>query len=236
MRRAADAEERAGELQLEIAERERSGRALWHAAHHDPLTGLANRALLSARTAELCAIDARPALLFIDCDRFKRVNDVHGHGVGDALLVALAQRLTTCVRDGDTLARLGGDEFVVLVDGADEAVARGIAERVLDAFARPFAIGGLQLDLTASVGIALGDAGCSPEALMRDADMAVYAAKRAGKARATLLTPAMAALRARRGRCASRRISAAPSTGGSSTSTSSRSTGSRAEASPAARR
>jgi diguanylate cyclase (GGDEF)-like protein/PAS domain S-box-containing protein len=161
-------------------------------ALHDPLTGLPNRLLLMDRArqalARLHRSDTVVALLFIDLDKFKAVNDNLGHEVGDALLRSVSERLAELMRDSDTVARLGGDEFVILaeeIEGDGEAVA--LAERVLDALDRPFSLGSADVSILASVGIAVSrrpDA--DPEAMLREADVAMYRAKDGGGRRLEL--------------------------------------------------
>ncbi|WP_345713186.1 GGDEF domain-containing protein [Kineococcus glutinatus] len=155
-----------------------------HRSLHDPLTGLANRALLLDRLDRALLLAERSAtaagVLFVDLDGFKAVNDVHGHHVGDLLLVAVADRLRELLRPGDTLARLGGDEFVVVCEGlsgADEMA--GVARRVATAFERPFRVEGRAVEVGASIGVAVAGADeRSPEDLLREADRAMYVAKR----------------------------------------------------------
>jgi diguanylate cyclase (GGDEF)-like protein len=160
---------------------------LRHQALHDPLTGLANRALLLDRLEQLLARSRRsnvdPSALFLDLDGFKTVNDTLGHEAGDRLLQAVAGRLTSAVRDADTIARMGGDEFVVLIDGGDLHVAPElVAERVLDVLRQPFELDGVDVPvrISASVGIASG-LPAHAEDLVRDADVALYEAKGSGK-------------------------------------------------------
>jgi diguanylate cyclase (GGDEF)-like protein/PAS domain S-box-containing protein len=170
----------------------------------DPLTGLANRLLFTERLSQIMreAHRGHPAdyaVLFLDVDRFKVVNDSLGHVAGDSLLRQIAQRLKGCVRSTDvvagspTVARLGGDEFGVLLEkGMDADIARAVAERVVAAFARPFPIEGRELVATFSVGVAVGNAGyLKPEDILRDADIAMYEAKVSGKARAEMFDPSM---------------------------------------------
>ncbi len=154
----------------------------------DPLTGVASRHALD--TCLESADPASTAVLFVDLDGFKQVNDTHGHDVGDALLVAVAGRLQRVLRAGDVLGRRGGDEFLVVcrVDRDDDADA--IAERLLACFHRPFAVHGRQLRMTASIGLATtarGD-GQDMAALLRAADLAMYRAKRAGRASLALVS------------------------------------------------
>jgi diguanylate cyclase (GGDEF)-like protein/PAS domain S-box-containing protein len=174
----------------DITERKAFEGQLINQAFHDSLTGLPNRALLRDRLKQALARASRRqgnvAVLFIDLDNFKLVNDGLGHQAGDSLLVEAARRLRECVRDENTIVRLGGDEFVVVLDIVASAVdAAVMAERIARAFERPFAFGGRDLTLTASIGIALGGAGHDeqPDSLLRNADLAMYRAKAGGKAR-----------------------------------------------------
>ena len=153
---------------------------------HDPLTGLPNRLLFSQLLHHAVQRGRRShkklAVLFADLDRFKQVNDDHGHQVGDDLLVALAERLTHLLRPGDTLARLSGDEFVILCEDLDhEFQAESLATRIGTGLAAPFVLGTTELKMTASVGIAFAGLGEDvPELLIRQADAAMYQAKRRG--------------------------------------------------------
>jgi diguanylate cyclase (GGDEF)-like protein/PAS domain S-box-containing protein len=165
-------------------------------ALHDPLTGLANRVLFRDRTtAALGTRDRRgraPAVLLLDLDGFKTVNDSLGHTTGDSLLCIIGQRIVDCVRDGDTVARLGGDEFAVLIEhlNSHHEVAAAV-ERLLAAISKPLPIGGRDILITASVGIAFSSGDEGPEEMIRNADTAMYEAKAAGKARARTFAPAM---------------------------------------------
>jgi diguanylate cyclase (GGDEF)-like protein len=159
---------------------------LAHQAFHDPLTGLANRALFRDRLDHALALHRRDggglAILFLDLDDFKAVNDRHGHAIGDKLLRAAADRLTDGVREGDTVARLGGDEFAVLLEGASDAGE--IAQRLLDALRMPYDLDGRTVIVGASVGLVdAADQGDDATAdwLVRRADAAMYAGKRNGK-------------------------------------------------------
>jgi diguanylate cyclase (GGDEF)-like protein len=160
---------------------------LHHQAFHDPLTGLANRALFADRVNHALSRSRRPEpviLLLADLDDFKAVNDNLGHRAGDTLLVTVAERLLAVVRPGDTVARLGGDEFAVLLEtaeGLDEA--RGVAERIAQAMQQPFYLAGAHTVIGASIGIAAAGDALSGEAMLRDADIAMYAAKAQGKGR-----------------------------------------------------
>ncbi len=159
-------------------------------AHYDPLTALPNRLLFLDRlNQELTSATAglgRGALLYIDLDHFKRVNDSVGHAAGDQLLTIVAQRLRSCVKDGDTVARLGGDEFtVILRNVADPDAARAVADRIIESLQLPVNIGGRDQYVCASIGITLfPDDGLTIEELMRNADTAMYRAKDLGRGRA----------------------------------------------------
>ncbi|HET9771743.1 MAG TPA: EAL domain-containing protein [Acidimicrobiia bacterium] len=162
---------------------------LAHLAVHDTLTGLPNRVLLSDRLEQALRRTARTnasvAVLFIDLDRFKFVNDSRGHAVGDELLVAVADRLRSVVRSHDTVARFGGDEFVVVCEDVDAAVqASVLAERIAETLREPVLAAGQEVFLGASIGIAVADGDTdSPESLLRDADAAMYRAKDRGRDR-----------------------------------------------------
>jgi diguanylate cyclase (GGDEF)-like protein/PAS domain S-box-containing protein len=180
----------------DITERHELEQQLTHQAFHDALTGLANRALFRDRLGHAMA-RARGAggyaVLFIDLDDFKTVNDSLGHAAGDDLLREMTGRLRTCLRDGDTAARLGGDEFAILLeDVEDDDHCIVIARRLLEALAEPFVIGANEVTTGASIGIAVGQTGpASPEDLMRNADLALYDAKNAGKNRYAVFAPTM---------------------------------------------
>jgi diguanylate cyclase (GGDEF)-like protein/PAS domain S-box-containing protein len=155
-------------------------------ADFDPLTGLPNRRLLRDRSTQLLAAAEREgsemALVFLDLDHFKRVNDSLGHSVGDELLCAVAQRLATVVRKVDTLARLGGDEFIIALPGVHASGAAEVACRLLEVCAAPFVVGGHDLTITLSLGISLFPVdGRDFETLLRNADAAMYKAKDAGR-------------------------------------------------------
>lgn len=163
--------------------------ALRHAALHDTLTGLGTRSLLYERLEHAAERlqrdpDAHFALLFVDLDGFKAVNDALGHGAGDALLVAAAQRLRGCVHSHDTVARLGGDEFAVLLEGLSKpGDAEGFAERVVRDLGDLVPATDQRLLVSASVGVALAQPGLGPSDLLQRADVAMYRAKTSGKAR-----------------------------------------------------
>jgi diguanylate cyclase (GGDEF)-like protein/PAS domain S-box-containing protein len=167
-------------------------------AHHDPLTGLPNRRLFEDRL-EMALAQAhryrhRVALIFIDLDRFKRVNDTLGHAAGDELLRAVGERLTASVREGDTVARLAGDEFTLLLPGihfAEDLAA--ISRKLIESLREPFRAGGRELSVTASGGVSLyPEDGEDGEALLRSADAAMYRAKERGRDNFQLFSPAMA--------------------------------------------
>jgi diguanylate cyclase (GGDEF)-like protein len=175
---------------------ERTGE-LRHQALHDALTGLPNRALISDRIEQLLARNRRAgtdgAALYVDLDEFKNVNDTLGHEAGDRLLLAVAARLTSTLRDADTIGRMGGDEFVVLLDGGElKATPSLVAERLLDVMRQPIELYETRAPLVVntSIGIATGDRASAGE-LLRDADVALYQAKAAGKNRYQTFEPAM---------------------------------------------
>jgi diguanylate cyclase (GGDEF)-like protein/PAS domain S-box-containing protein len=173
---------------------------LTHQASHDALTQLANRSLFGQRTARALA-DQQAGLVsvaLVDLDDFKAINDRLGHTVGDALLVAVAERLRQCVRRGDTVARLGGDEFAVLLEHFDADDDRRTAERIIAALAAPLNAAGYQLLVQASVGIAEAEPGVDADELLRRADVAMYAAKARGKGRHMRFDPVMDSLAAER--------------------------------------
>ncbi|MBN2361464.1 MAG: GGDEF domain-containing protein, partial [Deltaproteobacteria bacterium] len=183
-----------------LAEATTARNRIWHLAHHDPLTDLPNRWLFNDRLDQALRRGQRQgemvALHYFDLDDFKAVNDSFGHVTGDRLLIAVAQRLSGCVRESDTLARIGGDEFaVVQSDPAGRAGAVMLAERMLAALDAPIAIDGQALRISASIGIGLfPDHGTSPEQLHQIADQALYRAKAAGPAHFQVWEPSHAAM------------------------------------------
>lgn len=170
---------------MDITERYRSEAQIAHLATHDALTGLANRALFRKRldnaVAAVQAGERGIALLMLDLNKFKQVNDTLGHPVGDLLLTAIGERLTSCVRESDAVARLGGDEFAVVLHVRDPAgEAQALAARILLALGGSYAIGGHTVEVGASIGIALADGMADAERLIRHADIALYRAKAHG--------------------------------------------------------
>jgi diguanylate cyclase (GGDEF)-like protein/PAS domain S-box-containing protein len=182
---------------IDITERKRAEEQVKHLAFHDPLTNLPNRLLFNDRltlaVAQAHRHNQRLAVLFLDLDRFKVINDSLGHSVGDELLRQVAERIQEYVREGDTVARLGGDEFTLLVPGitAEEDAAK-IARKVCDAIHDPFWIDGRELFVTTSLGVAVYPSdGHDAETLVRNADSAMYRAKEQGRDNYQLYTPAM---------------------------------------------
>lgn len=194
--RAEQAERHVEELNRHIAEQERISVQLQeskdhfrHAAFHDTLTHLPNRALLAENLKFVIERakqheDYQFAVLFLDLDRFKNVNDSLGHSIGDQLLMAMARRLEHCIREVDMVARLGGDEFAILLDGIPSAEeATNMARRIYEKLQSPFNLSGHEVFTTTSIGIALSSTGYDhPETMLRDADTAMYRAKAQGKA------------------------------------------------------
>ena len=181
----------------DITERKQAEQRVHHVAHHDALTGLPNRSLLQDRLGQAVAYANRTNLpvwvMLIDLDRFKFVNDSMGHKAGDVLLMTIAARLRSALRDTDTVARLSGDEFVVLLsEHPDHPLAPHIVQRVMDSVARPVMLGSTEFFVTCSVGVAvypLHDA--QPESLIEHADIAMYRAKKLGRNNFQFYTPVM---------------------------------------------
>ncbi|MFI9305849.1 putative bifunctional diguanylate cyclase/phosphodiesterase [Streptomyces triculaminicus] len=200
----------------DVTERVRLQAQLQHTAEHDTLTDLPNRALFTRRVEQALAgrrvTDAGTAVLFIDLDGFKAVNDTVGHQAGDELLVQAARRLQDSVRAGDSTARFGGDEFAALIigDGTRDAAAREyrileIADRLRLTLSQPYLVeGGTEVRVAASIGVAFAEPGITPGTLMRNADLAMYRAKQAGKGRVELYAPQMQADVVRRAELATR--------------------------------
>jgi diguanylate cyclase (GGDEF)-like protein/PAS domain S-box-containing protein len=201
----ADGEPATQVVLLDITERKRAEQRVRHLAHHDSLTGLPNRALLLDRLHQALLQarreQGRIAVLMLDLDHFKTVNDGFGHTIGDRLLCAVADRLRGTVRESDTLARYGGDEFTLVQTGLQEPRgAEVLAQKVIESIAEPFVIEGQVIRTTTSVGIAVHpEHGAEPEPLLDNADIALYQAKALGRNRAEVFIDAMKAdLRARR--------------------------------------
>lgn len=199
----------------DVTERVRLQAQLQHNAEHDPLTDLPNRALFTSRVRQALtgrrAGDAGTAVLFIDLDGFKAVNDTIGHQAGDELLIQAARRLQESVRAGDTAARLGGDEFAALImgdgtrdQGAREYQVHEIADRLRLTLSQPYRIGASEVRVAASIGVAFAEPGITPTDLMRNADLAMYRAKAGGKDRVELYAPQMQADVVRRSELATR--------------------------------
>ena len=183
----------AGAALANVSERKALVEELRRQATHDSLTGLANRQLFTDRVAHALTRHARhggrAAVLFLDLDDFKIVNDSLGHSAGDLLLAGVAERLRLCVRPEDTIARFGGDEFAVLLEEADEQEAVRVASRIADHLGRPFSVQGHDVRVHASTGIAIGDD--DPEELIANADAVMYSVKGRGKAGFGVFHPAM---------------------------------------------
>jgi diguanylate cyclase (GGDEF)-like protein/PAS domain S-box-containing protein len=179
----------------DVTERRRLEDELAHQAFHDPLTDLPNQALFRDRVNHalervVCKGGAL-AVLFVDLDNFKNVNDSLGHGAGDELLVAVASRVRGCLRAADTAARLGGDEFAILLEDTTPSDALDVAERVIAVLSRPFVLGGREVFASASIGVAFNDGDVRGDQLLRNADLAMYTAKSRGKGRTEVFEPRM---------------------------------------------
>lgn len=199
----------------DVTERVRLQAQLQHNASHDALTDLPNRALFTERVSQALtgrrAGDLGTAVLYIDLDGFKQVNDTIGHQAGDELLIQAARRLGDSVRSGDIAARLGGDEFAALItgDGTCDPATREfriheIADRLRIKLSEPYRIDGREVRVAASIGVAFAEPGITPAGLMRNADLAMYRAKRAGKGRVELYAPQMQAEVTRRAELATK--------------------------------
>jgi diguanylate cyclase (GGDEF)-like protein len=199
-------QERTKALQAEIVERRNAEARLDHLAHHDPLTSLPNRLMFADQLRHSIGLAGRGkrqlAVLFIDLDRFKEVNDTLGHAVGDELLIAATKRLVGHLRASDTLARLGGDEFVCTIeDVTDPSEASAVADKLIEQLSQPFLVGEYELFVSASIGICLYPAdGEDVDTLVRNADTAMYQAKAAGRSRSHFYSPEMTAYARERSR------------------------------------
>lgn len=193
-------QERTASLEIEITERLNVERRLDHLAYHDPLTGLPNRLMfkdqLTASLVRVLKNHHSIAVLFIDLDRFKDVNDTLGHSMGDALLVAVTRRIRACVRGHDTLARHGGDEFICILENVtNKTEVCVVAGKLLAQFNEPFTVDGNELFLSASIGISLApEDGNEVDILVRNADAAMYRAKESGRNRYHFYSPEMTQL------------------------------------------
>lgn len=181
-----------GSLERSLAQMKTIEQELTHLAHHDPLTELPNRTRFIERVAEAASpansASGSFALLFIDLDDFKFVNDSLGHDIGDALLVEVGRRISLCLRPGDLAARLGGDEFAVLLEPVEgPAEAKRVAGEILGALSRPVVLGGHSMGTAASIGVALGEPGADVAEVLKGADVAMYEAKAAGKGQVACL-------------------------------------------------
>jgi diguanylate cyclase (GGDEF)-like protein len=181
-----------GRLERSLAEVTDLKERLRHQAFHDPLTGLPNRALFTERVeAALEHGSGAAAVLFLDLDDFKAINDTLGHAVGDEVLAEVGRRVARCVRAGDTAARLSGDEFAVLLDSIDRRGTEVVAESLLKSMRRPFELQGREAAMNASIGIAPAASAGSADELLRNADVAMYSAKESGKHRFAHYDPSM---------------------------------------------
>lgn len=180
----------------DISERKMAEERIQHLAHYDTLTGLPNRALFSDRLQQALIYAQRNqstvALLFLDLDRFKQINDTLGHGVGDQLLQMVSQRLLECVREQDTVSRQGGDEFIAVLPGTDHEGADLVAEKILNAVIQPYVIEGHDLRVSCSIGIALYPSQAQDvDTLIKYADVAMYQAKEGGRNKYLHFDPSM---------------------------------------------
>ncbi|HEX4978279.1 MAG TPA: GGDEF domain-containing protein [Nocardioides sp.] len=184
MKRAADGyRSLSDDLELALREQERLHRQVAHVALHDELTGLANRRLFQETLAHAASLDQPHAVVFVDLDDFKDVNDSLGHDVGDLVLRTVARRLSGAVRPRDVVARLGGDEFAILVGGVARDHLGEVAQRLESTVERPVDVAGQRIPVSFSAGVAWSGGRSVPAELLRDADIAMYEAKRRGKNR-----------------------------------------------------
>ena len=182
----------------QIEERKDIELKLIHAAHHDMLTDLPNRAMFNSRLELAVASkqrhpDNKFAVLFIDLDRFKMINDTLGHHAGDEFLIEVSRRIALCIRGHDLLARLGGDEFVILLDNFDHASdAEDVASRIIETISKPFSLSEQDMYSGASIGIAFLETHyVSADEVLRDADAAMYQATNLGRSRYVLFDKSM---------------------------------------------
>ncbi len=180
----------------DISERKLAEERIQHLAHYDTLTGLPNRALFSDRLQQALIYAQRNqtsvALLFMDLDRFKQINDTLGHGIGDQLLQMVAQRLLECIREQDTVSRQGGDEFIAVLPDTDAAGAEMVAEKILSSIIQPYTIEGHELRISSSIGISLyPNHAQDADALIKYADVAMYQAKENGRNKFLHFDPTM---------------------------------------------
>jgi diguanylate cyclase (GGDEF)-like protein len=181
-----------GRLERSLAEVTDLKERLRHQAFHDPLTGLPNRALFTERVeGALTHGSGAAAVLFLDLDDFKAINDTLGHAAGDDVLAEVGRRVARCVRAGDTAARLGGDEFAVLLESIDRRGTEVVAESLIKAMRRAFELPGREAAINASIGIAPASSAGSADELLRNADVAMYSAKESGKHRFAHYDPSM---------------------------------------------
>ncbi len=180
----------------DVHERYLLERKLAHAAFHDPLTGLGNLARTRALLERACEGPGEATVVLVDLDGFKAVNDTFGHAHGDALLCQVAERLTDCVRTGDEVTRIGGDEFVLVLDGPQDAAA--VSARVLAVLREPVPVAGTSVSVRASLGVAVTAEADGPDEVLRNADLAMYVSKAAGRDRVTWYEPWMHSDAARR--------------------------------------
>jgi diguanylate cyclase (GGDEF)-like protein/PAS domain S-box-containing protein len=180
---------------MDITERKRMEKEMSHQALHDSLTDLPNRALLTDRLLHGLAASRRSGtclgVIFLDVDHFKVVNDSLGHNCGDDLLKVAAERISATIRPGDTVARFGGDEFVIVCTAVTVEMTVDIAHRVLDSLGHVFVVGGQEMSVTASMGIAVSDRNSTSETLLRDSDAAMYRAKELGRGRIEIFDEAL---------------------------------------------
>jgi diguanylate cyclase (GGDEF)-like protein len=192
----ATGEVRAVLISRNISDRMRIDERIMHQAFYDPLTGLPNRMLFNDRMTMAIAHAKRNqqnlAVFYLDLDRFKIINDTLGHDLGDQLLRKVAERLTSCVRAEDTIARMGGDEFTLLLTSIDAKGSSVVAQKILAAISQPFNLEGYELYISVSIGIAIYPRdGLKPKTLLKNADVAMYQAKTAGKNRYEFYEPLM---------------------------------------------